>query len=44
MPAVDDLGAAQERAIALGARLLDTQEKFRVYAGPVGHPFCLCSW
>jgi len=42
--AVDDLEAAHERAIALGARLLDTQEKFRVYADPVGHPFCLCSW
>jgi predicted enzyme related to lactoylglutathione lyase len=42
--AVDDLGAAHERAIALGARHLDTQEKFRVYADPVGHPFCLCAW
>ena len=42
--AVDDLEAAHERAIALGARLLDTREKFRVYADPVGHPFCLCSW
>lgn len=42
--AVDDLEAAHERAITLGARLLDTQAKFRVYADPVGHPFCLCSW
>ncbi|CAN5313489.1 VOC family protein [soil metagenome] len=42
--AVDDMGAAHERAIALGARHLDTQEKFRVYADPVGHPFCLWSW
>jgi catechol 2,3-dioxygenase-like lactoylglutathione lyase family enzyme len=42
--AVDDVEAAHERAIALGARHLDTQEKFRVYADPVGHPFCLCSW
>jgi hypothetical protein len=41
---VDDLEAAHERAISLGARLLDTQAKFRVYADPVGHPFCLCSW
>lgn len=41
---VDDLAAAHERAVALGARLLDTQEAFRVYADPVGHPFCLCSW
>jgi predicted enzyme related to lactoylglutathione lyase len=42
--AVDDIDAAHERAIALGARPLDTQEKFRVYADPAGHPFCLCSW
>ena len=42
--AVDDLDAAHERAIALGAHHLDTQQKFRVYADPVGHPFCLCSW
>jgi catechol 2,3-dioxygenase-like lactoylglutathione lyase family enzyme len=42
--AVDDIEAAHERAISLGARHLDTQEKFRVYADPVGHPFCLCGW
>lgn len=42
--AVDDIDAAHDRAIALGARHLDTQEKFRVYADPVGHLFCLCSW
>jgi catechol 2,3-dioxygenase-like lactoylglutathione lyase family enzyme len=42
--AVDDLDAAHERALALGARHLDSQEKFRVYADPVGHPFCLCCW
>jgi catechol 2,3-dioxygenase-like lactoylglutathione lyase family enzyme len=42
--AVDDLDAAGERAVALGARLLDTQAKFRVFADPVGHPFCLCHW
>lgn len=42
--AVDDIDAAHQRAIALGARHLDTKEKFRVYADPVGHPFCLCSW
>src|SRR4051812_33831957 len=41
--AVDDLDAAHERALALGARLLDTQPTFRVYADPVGHPFCLCA-
>jgi hypothetical protein len=42
--AVDDLDAAHDRAVALGARHLDTQEKFRVYADPVGHLFCLCRW
>jgi hypothetical protein len=41
---VDDLDAAHDRAVALGARHLDSQEKFRVYADPVGHPFCLCRW
>jgi catechol 2,3-dioxygenase-like lactoylglutathione lyase family enzyme len=40
---VDDLDAAHDRAIDLGARLLDTQETFRVYADPAGHPFCLCA-
>jgi Glyoxalase-like domain len=42
--AVDDIEAAHERAIALGARHLDTQERFRVYTDPVGHLFCLCAW
>jgi predicted enzyme related to lactoylglutathione lyase len=42
--AVGDIAAAHERAVALGARHLDTQDKFRVYADPVGHTFCLCSW
>jgi predicted enzyme related to lactoylglutathione lyase len=40
---VADLEAAHARAVELGARLLDTQETFRVYADPVGHPFCLCA-
>jgi len=40
---VGDLDAAHERATGLGARLLDTQPSFRVYADPVGHPFCLCA-
>jgi predicted enzyme related to lactoylglutathione lyase len=40
---VDDLDAAHQRALDLGARLLDTQQTFRVYADPVGHPFCLCA-
>jgi hypothetical protein len=42
--AVHDLEAAHERAVGLGARHLDSREKFRVYADPVGHPFCLCQW
>jgi catechol 2,3-dioxygenase-like lactoylglutathione lyase family enzyme len=41
---VTDLEAAHERALGLGARLLDDSPKtFRVYADPVGHPFCLCA-
>lgn len=40
---VDDLSAAHDRAVALGARHLDTQSSFRVYADPAGHPFCLCA-
>lgn len=45
---VDDLSAAHEEAVSLGARLLkradDLQavEGFQVYADPAGHPFCLC--
>jgi catechol 2,3-dioxygenase-like lactoylglutathione lyase family enzyme len=44
---VDDLQAAHEKAISLGARLLkptddpDAAEAFQVYADPAGHPFCL---
>ena len=41
--AVADMDAAHRRALELGARLLDTQDTFRVYADPVGHPFCLCA-
>jgi len=40
---VTDLPAAHERAVALGARPLDSQRTFRVYADPAGHPFCLCA-
>jgi catechol 2,3-dioxygenase-like lactoylglutathione lyase family enzyme len=40
--AVDDLEAAHDRAVELGARPLDEQKNFRVYADPAGHPFCLC--
>jgi predicted enzyme related to lactoylglutathione lyase len=45
---IDDLDAAHETVIGLGARLLkpadDTgaAEGFQVYADPAGHPFCLC--
>jgi catechol 2,3-dioxygenase-like lactoylglutathione lyase family enzyme len=35
---VDDLGAATERVLALGARPLDGEH---VFADPAGHPFCL---
>jgi predicted enzyme related to lactoylglutathione lyase len=41
---VTDLEAAHERVLGLGAKLLDDEPKtFRVYADPVGHPFCLCA-
>jgi predicted enzyme related to lactoylglutathione lyase len=45
---VDDLAAAHETVLGLGARLLraaadvTAQEGFQVYADPAGHPFCLC--
>jgi predicted enzyme related to lactoylglutathione lyase len=39
---VDDLDAAHERAVGLGAKQLDERKSFRVYADPAGHPFCLC--
>jgi hypothetical protein len=45
---IDDLTAANERAIALGARLVKLADDpaaaqgFQVYADPAGHPFCLC--
>lgn len=44
---VEDLRAAHEKAISLGARLLqatndlDADESHQVYADPAGHPFCL---
>jgi hypothetical protein len=40
---VEDLPAAHERAVEIGARHLDSQRTFRVYADPAGHPFCLCA-
>ncbi len=44
---IEELEAAQEKALALGARPLDLDDDggkrdFRVYADPAGHPFCLC--
>jgi catechol 2,3-dioxygenase-like lactoylglutathione lyase family enzyme len=45
---VDDLQAAHEKAVSLGARLLkpaddpEAAEVLQVYADPAGHPFCLC--
>lgn len=45
---VDDIRAADEHVLALGAKLLaavsdlDVPEGWRVYADPAGHPFCLC--
>jgi catechol 2,3-dioxygenase-like lactoylglutathione lyase family enzyme len=43
---VADLAAADERALAIGARplaeaVVHEDETFRVYADPDGHPFCL---
>jgi hypothetical protein len=42
---VDDLAAAERVVLALGGTKFDTQPSpaaFRVFADPVGHPFCLC--
>ncbi len=39
---VDDLDAGEARALELGAsRLTGGGERFRVFADPAGHPFCL---
>ena len=41
---VDDLDQAERQVLALGGTLVDGSDKptgFRVYADPVGHPFCL---
>lgn len=41
---VNNLDAAEAQVLALGGKLLDGSDKpigFRVYADPVGHPFCL---
>ena len=44
---VTDLERAHARAVAAGARPLTgppepSDDMFRVYADPAGHPFCLC--
>ena len=45
---VDDVEAAHDRAVSLGAELLKAADDirsadgFQVYADPAGHPFCLC--
>jgi predicted enzyme related to lactoylglutathione lyase len=45
---VDDIRAAHDEAMSLGARLLQPAKDieaaggFQVYADPAGHPFCLC--
>lgn len=46
VPGVDELRAQHERAVALGARLLedrsaDQDEALVVLADPAGHPFCI---
>ena len=40
---VDDADAAESAVVALGARRLPAEREtgFRVFADPVGHPFCL---
>lgn len=41
---VDDLDRAEAQVLDLGGTLVDGSDKpigFRVYADPVGHPFCL---
>jgi hypothetical protein len=46
VPTAAELDVQHERALALGARLLDDrsnlpEEPLRVYADPAGHPFCI---
>lgn len=42
---VEDLSAATTSVLELGARELPGGgERFRVFADPAGHPFCLVSW
>lgn len=45
---VDDINAAHDEVMSLGARLLkraddiESTAGFQVYADPAGHPCCLC--
>ena len=45
---VDDVAAAHDEVMALGAKQLQAADDlsakagFQVYADPAGHPFCLC--
>lgn len=42
---VDDLDSAENTVLNLGATKLDRQAsppRYRVFADPAGHPFCLC--
>lgn len=45
---VDDVKAAHDEAMSLGAKLLKPADDlgsaagYQVYADPAGHPFCLC--
>jgi catechol 2,3-dioxygenase-like lactoylglutathione lyase family enzyme len=46
VPDTEELDVQHQRALALGARLLeddadDPEEPLRVYADPDGHPFCI---
>jgi Glyoxalase-like domain len=46
VPRAEDLDSQHDRALSLGARLLedrsdDADEPLRVYADPAGHPFCI---
>ncbi|MEU5699547.1 VOC family protein [Streptomyces aurantiacus] len=43
---VEDLDAAEKEVLALGAKVLEADDRkrtWRVYADPAGHPFCLCA-
>ena len=43
---VDDLDEAERQVLDLGAKRLPggTPDRFRIFADPVGHPFCLVSF